>query len=172
MDIDTRIANVRIGMAATAQAAGLLSAAGAFSTMAAGGSSAGAPVPPPIAVMRPMQIRNYGFRSVVANGTACKPFSTTTIQVPLPSIVVVGNQTVHVALMDDAAHVVGKSSMFSNSMTQGKGVAWKQIVRSTPHTSLIKVWDAVYGMPWFCIAGSIMALVIIATIIGIIKAAL
>lgn len=123
----------------------------------------------------PVLVRNYGFRSVTANGVVCKPFSTTSVlSQPLSGALpisdsdgkLIANVTVNVA----TGAPTGPASLATSSTVQGKGKACAHVVRNSldGKSNLIKVWDAVYGIPWFCIAGSVVLLAIFAVILAII----
>jgi hypothetical protein len=158
---------------ATRQAAGLAAnangaySAGAYSAGATSGDK-GSSTPP-----TSIRVRNYGFRSVYVGATKCPPFATTTVKAAAGSQLAVktGSATAptltSLRLATDPKDFISSSAPVSvgdNSMKQGSGKMWAQIVRNSAGSDVLKVWDAILGVPWFCVAGSLLTIIVVVVV--------
>jgi len=114
------------------------------------------------------RVRNYGFRKVWVGKTECPAFSTTAVTAPARSKQVMRceKHPVIVTLRVGDAGIAGPGSLRVNSMKQAKGALWSHVVRNDAGSDVVKVWDALFGIPWFCIAGSLLVIALVVAVIA------
>jgi hypothetical protein len=134
-------------------------------------------LPPP-----PLTLSNAGFSdyevSLTPNGRPLKVgvFSKQTIP---HAALAKANYTVYVTLADNVQHkvvfdpttgVVTQPAWLNKAVMPGSkqaGGVTKQVLRASPNTPFaLRSWTLTLGSPWFCVAGSVGVVLLVAAIVG------
>lgn len=128
------------------------------------------PQPQPADAAAPVSfsVRNYGFRTVTIGGTACPPFSTTTVVAPANTTQSIMSSDTEAAVTEidiGTRSIVGPATLRDNTFSQSGMRPLSLVVRNDAGTYLVRVWDAILGVPWFCVVGTLVSLAAIALVV-------
>lgn len=114
-----------------------------------------------------INVRNFGLGSVWVGAAKCPAFATTTVDALInTTLPVIGSdQKTQISSIDIGdTGITGPSEIRLHSMTQAYDKAWSQVVRNNAGSNTVRVWNAFYGVPWHCIASTIVAIALITVV--------